>query len=117
MHLIEECGVPQRDGERLPTRLRDAAVECRQVTKLRSTLSQLFPQSPTAAVNFRQLSGRWSSNPGWRHRHGAVLDKDKVALIHDKLFVFGVSQTIDAGHAKLAIFGLVVEVCYIAIGD
>ncbi len=86
-HLVEERGILQRDGERLPARLRDAAIKGRGIAKLRPALGQLLPERPAAAIRFGQLRGRA------RHRtqaggigHGAVLQEDKVAVIHGNHF-------------------------------
>ena len=117
-HPIEKCGVLQRNGKRLPTGLRDATVKGRGIAKLRLALRQLFPESPAATICLGQLSGRA------RHRtqaggigHGAVLQEDKVAVIHGNHFAFVPPQATDAGHDELAVFGLVIEVCHLAIRD
>jgi hypothetical protein len=91
IHLIEEGGVLQRDSKRLPTRLRDTAVKGSRIAKLRPPLRQLFPESPTTAIEFGQLRGCA------RHRteaggigHGSVLHEDKVAVIHHNDLAFAV---------------------------
>ena len=88
IRLVEECGVLQCDGERLPTRLRDAAVESRRVAKLRRALRQFFPERPTAAISFGQLSRRAGHRTEARGvGHRAVLHEDKVAVFQGKQFI------------------------------
>ena len=43
--------------------------------------------------------------------------EDKVAVIHGNHFAFVPPQATDAGHDELAVFGLVIEVCHLAIRD
>ena len=45
------------------------------------------------------------------------MDEDKIAIIHGKEFVFATPQAMDPGDDELAIFGLVIEVCYLAVRD
>jgi hypothetical protein len=45
------------------------------------------------------------------------LHEDEVAVIDGNHFGFPVPQTMNAGHDKLAVFGLVIEVCDLAIRD
>ena len=80
--------------------------------------ASFFPESPAATICLGQLSGRA------RHRtqaggigHGAVLQEDKVAVIHGNHFAFVPPQATDAGHDELAVFGLVIQVCHLAIRD
>ena len=87
-HLVEECGVLQRDRERLPTRLRNATVEDRGIAKLRPALRQLLPkiQPPLSALVSLCGRGRHRAQAGGIG-HGAVLHEDKVAVIHRNRFV------------------------------
>jgi hypothetical protein len=86
-HLVKERGILQRNRERCPMGLRDAAIEDRRISELGPPLRQLFPESPTAAIWFGPLFGRTG------HRthaggigHGAVLHENKVTVIYGNHF-------------------------------
>jgi len=56
---------------------------------------------------------KWAGGIG----HGAVLHEDKITVIHGNGFTLAVGLKTDAGHNKLAVLGLVIEIGHLATDE
>ena len=110
-HLVEECTVFQRDGERLPTRFGNGRVERRRIAEIRSQFSRAFPRAPSRRCRpWSRVSAPVHGTKARRIGHRRVLHEDKIVSSHGDVLGLAVAAERRAGHRDFPVYVREVEI-------